>query len=193
MPTPVSATSITTDVPSSSGGADPDLPVSCMAGSIACQVAHRVLEQVTVARDRQVGRALENEFHVLAGTRAHEPPPPSAREARSPRDAEPPRASGPEPAPATMPSSRFKRPDSRWMWPMNRSRFSGSSRAPACRRSTALAIAASGVRNSWEAFATNSRSARRRRSRSDTSCNTSKHRLRTSRRHPGDLEHVLAV
>ena len=35
-----------------------------MAGSIACQVAHRVLEQVTVARDRQVRRALENEFHV---------------------------------------------------------------------------------------------------------------------------------
>ena len=64
MPTPVSATSITTDAPIVSGGADPDLPVSCMAGGIACQVAHRVLEQVTVARDRQVGRALENEFHL---------------------------------------------------------------------------------------------------------------------------------
>ena len=45
-------------------GANPDLPLRCMASGVACQIAHRVFEQVTVARDRQVGRALENELHV---------------------------------------------------------------------------------------------------------------------------------
>ena len=52
--------------------------------------------------------------------------------------------------------------DSRPMWPRKRSRSAGSSLAPASSTSIALTIAASGVRSSCAAFATNSRSARSR-------------------------------
>ena len=53
---------------------------------------------------------------------------------------------------------RFRRADSCWMWPRNRSRLPGPSRAPAWRRSIALVIAASGVRSSCAALSMNSRS-----------------------------------
>ena len=70
-------------------------------------------------------------------------------------------------------TSLASRPVSRSMWPRKSSRSSGTSLAPAFRTSSALVIAAIGVRSSCAAFEANSRSARRRRSRAVTSCTSS--------------------
>ena len=154
--------------PGRSARVDFDRAAAGMLCRVCDEVADRVDEELTVGVNRE--QRLATRLDAKIDPRARRRPRPTPRRRRWPPSPEARRASGRAREPGSVRTRRARRCDWRSITPRKRSRSAGSFFGANLKDSrTALEIAESGVRSSCAAFATNSRSARSRRTLTVTS------------------------